>query len=126
MNPITYPNFLRFLKMKMIDLVETEMSFSVSRNNGEFEWSGSSLSAVFAQSSNLWDPGMYRLLFDVVRFNVFATDLLHEEETDQSREMSISTYLSQHNYSQEFRDDYLIVNPFSRLFCGTGDADCSL
>jgi predicted NAD/FAD-binding protein len=86
------------------------MSFSVSRDGGKFEWSGSSLSSVFVQFANLWKPGMYRLLFDIIRFNTFATDLLDMEETDELRAMSISEYLNQHNYSQDFRDDYLIVH----------------
>ena len=109
MNPVTYPNFLRFLRLRNIPILETEMSFSVSRDDGDFEWSGSSLFSVFSQLSNLWNPGMYRTLFDILRFNIFATDLLGMKETEELRAMSISTYLDQHNYSQAFRDNYLIV-----------------
>src|SRR5438034_7661491 len=109
MNPLTYPNFLRFLRMKSIPLLDTEMSFSVSRDEGAFEWSGSSIFSVFSQLSNLWNPGMYRTLFDIIRFNTYATDLLNMDETEELRAMSISTYLDQQNYSQAFRDNYLIV-----------------
>lgn len=109
MNPVTYPNFIKFLKLKDIPIVGTEMSFSVSRDGGAFEWSGSSLSTVFCQLSNLWNLGMYRTLFDIIRFNTFATDLLDMPETDELRNMSISTYLDENGYSQEFRDNYLIV-----------------
>jgi predicted NAD/FAD-binding protein len=109
MNPITYPNFLKFLKVLGIPILETEMSFSVSRDAGTFEWSGNSIFTVFSQLSNLWSPGMYRTLFDIIRFNTFATDLLDMEETDELRAMSISTYLDENGYSQEFRDNYLIV-----------------
>lgn len=110
MNPVTYPNFLRFLKLRDIPILETEMSFSVSRDQGAFEWSGSSLFTVFSQISNLWNPGMYRTIFDIIQFNTFATDLLAMEETDELRSMSISTYLDEHGYSQDFRDNYLIVS----------------
>jgi predicted NAD/FAD-binding protein len=116
MNPITYPNFLRFLKMRDIPIVETEMSFSVSRDAGAFEWSGSSLFGLFSQPSNLWNPQMYRTIFDILRFNTFATDLLAMPETEELQTMSISTYLDQHQYSQAFRDNYLIVLP---LTCNT-------
>jgi len=95
--------------MRDIPIVETEMSFSVSRDAGAFEWSGSSLFTVFSQLSNLWNLEMYRTLFDIIRFNTFATDLLELPETEELRAMSISTYLDQHQYSQEFRDNYLIV-----------------
>ena len=97
--------------MRKIPILETEMSFSVTRDDGDFEWSGSSLFSVFSQLSNLWNPGMYRTLFDILRFNTFATDLLDMKETEELRAMSISTYLDQHNYSQAFRDNYLIVFP---------------
>src|SRR5271170_806577 len=110
MNPVTYPNFLRFLKLKKIPLLETEMSFSLSRDGGQFEWAGSSLRAVFSQMSNLWNAGMYRTIFDILRFNAFAIDLLDMEETDELRALSISTYLDEHNYSQVFRDNYLIAS----------------
>lgn len=110
MNPVTYPNFIEFLKLKKIPLTGTEMSFSVSRDGGEFEWSGSSLSAVFCQFSNLFNLGMYRTLFDIIRFNTFATDLLDLPEFDELRSMSISTYLDRNGYSQDFRDNYLIVS----------------
>jgi len=110
MNPVTYPNFLQFLKLKKIPILETEMSFSVSRDGGQFEWAGSSLTAVFSQISNLWNVSMYRTIFDILRFNAFATDLLDMEETEELPTLSISTYLDRHNYSQDFRDNYLIVS----------------
>src|SRR5579871_88251 len=102
MNPVTYPNFLKFLKLKDIPILATEMSFSVSRDRGEFEWSGSSLLTVFCQLSNLWNWGMYRTLFDIIRFNTFAIDLLDMPETERLRNMSIATYLDANGYSQEF------------------------
>jgi predicted NAD/FAD-binding protein len=111
MNPVTYPNFLKFLQLKRIKTAETEMSFSVSRDAGVFEWSGSSLATVFTQPSNLFNWEMYVMIYDILRFNTFTPDLLNSEETPRLREMSISEYLDQHGYSQAFRDNYLIVRP---------------
>lgn len=64
------------------------------------------------------------MIFDIVRFNHFALDLLGksgESETDPSgasgldpssqtseKDMSIGEYLDREGYSQAFRDDYLI------------------
>ena len=111
MNPVTYPNFLSFLRHQKIDILSTEMSFSVSRDSGVFEWSGSGLSSVFTQWSNLWNLDMYRMLVDILRFNTFAPDLLGVEETRELREMSIERYLNDQGYSKAFRDNYLIVYP---------------
>ena len=100
------------------------MTFGVSRDKGLFEWSGTSLSAVFAQRSNLLNPRMWIMLFDIVRFNQFALDLLAaegESEQDPSghgseayepdkpgHPISIGAYLDQNNYSEAFRTNYLI------------------
>lgn len=106
MNTATYPNFIRFLKHVNVDTVPTEMTFAVSRDRGKFEWSGEG-KGIFAQRRNLFRPRHWRLLFDVVRFNQYALDLLSMSD-DRSRNITIGQYLDREGYSQAFRDDYLI------------------
>ena len=100
------------------------MTFGVSRDKGLFEWSGTSLSAIFAQRWNILNPRMWTMLFDIIRFNQFALDLLSDEvesENDPStndrmapgmdrpqQQQTIGEYLDQENYSEAFRNDYLI------------------
>jgi predicted NAD/FAD-binding protein len=55
-NPPTYPNFLAFLSHLGIPTNQTEMTFSVSRDGGLFEWAGKGLSSVFCQTRNLCVP----------------------------------------------------------------------
>jgi predicted NAD/FAD-binding protein len=53
-NPSTYPNFLRFLKrFPKIQILPTEMTFSVSRDRDVFEWAGKNLMTVFCQPSRI-------------------------------------------------------------------------
>ena len=52
----------------------TQMTFGVSRDHGEFEWSGTA-EGIFAQRSNIFSLRMWRMIFDIVRFNQFALDL---------------------------------------------------
>jgi predicted NAD/FAD-binding protein len=64
-NPTTYPNFLRFLQMHKStkDFVTlTEMAFSVSRDNGVFEWAEKNLFTVFCQPRNILKPEMWGLV----------------------------------------------------------------
>lgn len=120
MNAATYPNFLRFLKEVGVDTIETEMTFGVSRDHGAFEWSGEAR-GIFAQRRNLFRLRHWRMIFDIIRFNQFALDVLAEEDEggivrlgnpvkDRRRiaNMSIGDYLDGQGYSQGFRDDYLI------------------
>ena len=88
------------------------MTFSVSRDNGAMEWAGSNLLTVFCQPSRLLDPGHWRLIWDVMRFNACARRLIGKTQ-DGGEEMSIGKYLDREGYSDEFRDNYLIVRRVS-------------
>jgi predicted NAD/FAD-binding protein len=55
------------------------------------------------------NPRLYRMIFDVLRFNLFALDILKEEGTD---DMSIGEYLDREGYGDGFKEDYLLVYPF--------------
>ena len=124
MNSATYPNFIAFLNHIGVAPVPTDMTFGVSRDAGLFEWSGTSLSAVFAQKKNLFSLRMWNMILDVIRFNQFALDLLAEEDESEhdptsnfdiaektsrpKKQQTVGEYLVKEHYSIGFRDDYLI------------------
>ncbi|KAI0769999.1 hypothetical protein C8Q74DRAFT_1218472 [Fomes fomentarius] len=128
-NPSTYPNFINFLNIYP-DLAErilpTEMTFAVSRNLGAFEWAGNNLSTVFCQPSRLLDLEMWRLIYDVLRFNANAQKLLIDmgSQGGPDKELSIGTYLKQNGYSDSFRDNYLI--PMTAAIWSTPPDKCAL
>ena len=116
-------NFIAFLKEIGVQAVPTEMTFGVSRDQGLFEWAGTSLSAVFAQRRNLFKPRMWQMIFDIIRFNQFALDVLAQEDESELdptsangntksstslKTQSIGEYLEENQYSNAFREDYLI------------------
>ena len=47
------------------------------------------------------------MIFDILRFNLYALDILDEEGTD---EMSIGQYLDREGYGDGFKEDYLLVS----------------
>ena len=111
------------------------MTFGVSRDDGIFEWAGTSLSSIFAQRVNVLRPSMWRMVFDIFRFNQFALDLLlSEDEIEEPggresfskppRQESIGEYLDREGYSDRFRDDYLI--PMTAAVWSTTPNKCSL
>ncbi|KAK3112914.1 hypothetical protein LTR53_010308 [Teratosphaeriaceae sp. CCFEE 6253] len=120
MNTATYPNFIRFLEEVGVETALTEMTFGVTRDHGKFEWSGEA-QGIFAQRRNLFRPRHWRMIFDIIRFNQFALDLIADEDEGgiqrlgspakrrkYAGEMSVGEYLDREGYSQAFRDDYLI------------------
>jgi predicted NAD/FAD-binding protein len=111
------------------------MTFGISRDAGIFEWAGTSLSAVFAQRKNIFSPRMWRMIFDILRFNQFALDLLKVEQKSEEcangngvhhaeKQESIGQYLEREGYSDAFRDDYLI--PITAAVWSTSPDKCSL
>lgn len=106
-NTVTYPNLLRFFALIGVEHIASEMSFSVSRDRGLFEWAGTSLGALFAQRRNLVNPGQWRIVWDILRFNNASLDLLRKGSSEES----IGSYLEREGYSDAFRDNYLLVRP---------------
>ena len=103
-NTVTYPNLLRFFKLKNIPLINTDMSFSVSRDLGAFEWAGQSLAAFLADPLRALDPSHWRMAWDIIRFNACAVqDVLLGKRTG-----SIGEYMRTEGYSDSFRDNYLM------------------
>ena len=104
------------------------MTFGISRDGGAFEWSGTSLGALFAQRSNILKPSFWRMIFDIVRFNQFALDLLSippcSAAAKEANEESIGQYLERNGYSDAFRDDYLI--PMTACVWSTDADKCAL
>lgn len=121
------------------------MSFSVSEDNGKFEWASTSLSAFVGTVSNVFSPWFWRLLFDIIRFNCFATDILSQSQDlsiwdshksssyDESLDSnthnkdgkleSIGEYLDRHRYSEQFKN-YFIIPMVAAPWCIDPAAFC--
>jgi predicted NAD/FAD-binding protein len=76
LNDRTYPLLNKLLKDIKIEIKDTEMSFSISTNNGQLEWAGSSLNTLFAQRKNLFNLSMLRGVLDILKFNAYAKDFI--------------------------------------------------
>jgi predicted NAD/FAD-binding protein len=48
------------------------------------------------------------MIFDILRFNLFALDLLNQAPTG-GKEISIGEYLDREGYGDGFKEDYLLV-----------------
>jgi predicted NAD/FAD-binding protein len=105
-NDWTYPNFILLLDELKVASDKTEMSFSVSANNKGYEYSGSSIDALFSQRKNIFSLKHWRMLKDILRFNKESISDLQGGHIDSG--MTLGVYLLQKKYSQQFIDYYLI------------------
>jgi uncharacterized protein len=127
-NERTYPLFIPFLKKIGVPLEATDMSFAVSVGPHQFEWCGSNLASLFSQPSNALSWRFWRMLKDVVRFNKEATTLaqnlsiglsVDDVESVKVLQMPLRQFLKSKNYSDAFRDDYLVPMAAAIWSCST-------
>ncbi len=104
-NPVNYPNLVEFFKHLNVESVDTNMTFGVSLERGQLEYSGSGLKGFFAQRSNLIKPRHWKLLSDILRFYKDSERLM----TDPSLSaLSLGELLKREGYSRQFIDEHLL------------------
>lgn len=115
-NRRTYPNLCALFALLQVEAVETEMSFGVSLAEPELEWAGTDLASVFAQRGNLVRPAFLAMLRDILRFNRETTRMASEGGMPA---LSLGEYLDLEDYSQAFRDWYLLPMAAAIWSCPT-------
>lgn len=103
-NDWTYPNFIALLNELGIASQPTLMSFSVRDERSGLEYNGQSLSTLFAQRRNLANPSFYRLIWDILRFNRQAKQLVGQLDATET----VGQFLAKGRYSPEFCEQYLL------------------
>ena len=116
-NEKTYPNLIALFAMLGVDSVETEMSFAVSLENPDIEWSGSNLATVFGQKRNLVRPQFWAMLSDILRFNRESVAWLLSHPDNQR---SLRDFLHEGRYSPAFSEWYLLPMAAAIWSCPTG------
>jgi predicted NAD/FAD-binding protein len=105
-NDRTYPNFIRLLEQLNVEKQNSNMSFSFSSEKNSMEYSGDTLSSLFAQRKNLISPQFYRLLYDIFAFNRRAKTFLKNKQN-----MTLEEFIQKNRYGNLFIHSYL--NPLA-------------
>ena len=104
-NNRNYPNLIAFFDEIGVRSCDSDMSFSVSINQGQWEYSGTSLAGLFAQKRNIFRPNFIQMLLDIRRFYKEAPDIRLDPH---SRHLSLGEYLEHGEYSKAFINNHLI------------------
>ncbi len=101
-NDVNYKNLCNFFEKLNVNSYESDMSFSVSINNGELEYSGSSLSTLFSQKKNILNPRFLKMLSEIIKF-------YRQAEGDRKffKNLTIAEYLEIKSYSNYFKYNHL-------------------
>ncbi|MFM0512931.1 NAD(P)/FAD-dependent oxidoreductase [Paraburkholderia sp. RL17-373-BIF-A] len=117
-NDRTYPNLLALFAELGVQSHPSDMTFSVSLDEGGLEWAGTSLNTVFAQRRNLLSPTFIGMLRDIMRFNGSAQRNL--ELAIQTR-ASMGELLTEGGYGGAFQRQYLL--PMAAAIWSSATAD---
>jgi len=104
-NDRTYPNLIALFDELGVQSHKSDMSFSVSMDQGRLEWAGTDLNAVFAQRRNLFSPRFLGMLADILRFNRSSDAYLAAAR--QSGE-TLGALLAREGYRERFTHHYLL------------------
>ena len=114
LNDKNYPIFTSLLKHLNIGVNNSSMSFSVSVDKGQFEYSSSYI-GLLGQTKNIIDPKYWGMLRDI---NYFYTNALKDVKDCQDNE-TLGQFLKRFNYSNKFIDYHLVPMTASIWSCPT-------
>lgn len=119
-NERTYPLFLKLLEDIGLAKQNTQMSFSVSNRQTDFEYNGHTLNTLFAKRRNIVNPRFYRFLSELLRFNRLA--VAEHSKGAVEVELTLADFLKQHGFSDFFCDNYILPMIAAIWSSSVGDA----
>ena len=103
-NDWTYPNFIRLLEQLDVRSAPSSMGFSISCEATGYEYSADSLSGLFAQRANFFNPSHYRMIIDIIRF--FRDGKRFLKSADEVT--SLGDFLHTQPYSKLFVEKFIV------------------
>ncbi|CAH8334221.1 unnamed protein product [Eruca vesicaria subsp. sativa] len=111
-NSVTHPSMMKFSKNLGVDMEASDMSFSVSLDNGRgWEWGcRHGLSSLFAQKTNILNPYFWQMIRETKKFKEDVLKYLEDLESnlDIDRTETLGEFLKSHGYSDLFQKAYLV------------------
>jgi predicted NAD/FAD-binding protein len=107
-NELNYPNLTALFNWAGVETIASDMSFALSADDGAFEWCGrhvKPLDGLFAQRSNMFDPGFYRFLLGIRRFQASA---IRDHQAGTIGDETLRAYLERIGCPARVRDDYVV------------------
>jgi len=99
----TYPNLINFFEENNIQIEKSDMSFSVSVENTNFEYCGKGLNGIFSNRLNLFNLKFLKMFFDIINFYNQCDKLNQFDE-----KITLEEYLNKNKLSKEFINYHLI------------------
>lgn len=117
-NTKSYPNLIALFDHLDVPTATTSMSFAVSLDGGGYEYSGTGLSGIFGQPTNLLSPSHWLMIRDILRFFRESRQVLADPS---HQDISLGDYLIANGYSPAFIARH--IQPMAAAIWSTPSAD---
>ncbi len=104
-NERNYPNLVALFDRLGVPTQASNMSFAASLDGGRFEYSGSGLTGMLSQRSNIARPRFWRMLRDILRFYRETPAWLAAHD---GVDITLGDFLDRQGYSAEFTRDHIL------------------
>ena len=99
----TYPNLSNFFKEIDVEVEKSDMSFSVSVENSNYEYCGRGLAGMFANKLNLLNIEFLKMFFDIIKFYKSCDKIL-----DLDQKITLNEFLNKNKWSKSFTNFHII------------------
>ena len=99
----TYPNLINFFKENDVQIEKSNMSFSVSVDNTNFEYCGNGLKGMFCNKANLFNLNFLKMFFDIIKFYKNS-----DKEINLRENLTLGEYLEINKLSKQFVNYHII------------------
>lgn len=104
-NTVSYPNLMALFDHLEVPTAPTSMGFSVSLDQGRYEYAGNSIASLIGQPLNVLRVAHWRMMADTLRFFREARSAL---TTDASASLTLGAYLNANGYSDAFIANHIL------------------
>tara|TARA_B100001996_G_scaffold291765_1_gene231960 strand:+ start:176 stop:1414 length:1239 start_codon:yes stop_codon:yes gene_type:complete len=102
-NHQTYPNLIKFFLENEIKIEKSDMSFSVSVQDTNFEYCGRGLKGIFSNKSNLLNINFLKMFIDILKFYNYCDRI-----SNIDKDITLGEFLNEKKFSKSFIDYHLI------------------
>lgn len=104
-NHETYPLLTKLFEKLDVPIKNTDMSFAVRHDPSGWEYNGSSMSGLFSQRKNIFNPRFIKFLLSIDKFNKSAPEKLRNGEL---KDLTIKDYVERENFPKDFYEKFLV------------------
>lgn len=104
-NTACYPNLIALFDRLGVSTAPTDMSFSVSLDDGRYEYNGNGVNGYFAQRANLVSPAHWAMAGEIKKFFREAAEL--QRQTGDPH-LSLGEWLAARQYTKNFIERHIV------------------